>query len=135
MPTKKGAGGKQQAYDESTGRYGGFRQNTDYKEIVESEKKLAEKPKSFIGLQLFAEKDLQKQNIPQLKKGIRNLQKQLALHEDKIKNPQKYYPEWEKLDDIKKSRSIKGWKFEISQFRAGIERREKEILKREKGNE
>lgn len=61
MPTKTGAGGAQQEYDESTGRYGGghtqgelsgkgteFRQNTDYKELTSQDKgdKIkAEKPK------------------------------------------------------------------------------------------
>ena len=41
MPTKTGAGGAQQEYDESTGRYGGgdgkskeYRQNTEYKDLT-----------------------------------------------------------------------------------------------------
>ena len=43
MPTKKGAGGKNQNYDASTGRYGNgtgakeYRQNTSYAEITEAE--------------------------------------------------------------------------------------------------
>jgi hypothetical protein len=33
-----------------------------------------------------------------IQKGIRSLEKQIELHKDKIKNPEKYYPNFRKLD-------------------------------------
>ena len=34
----------------------------------------------------------------ELERGIKSLEKQIELHKDKIINPQKHYPNWEKED-------------------------------------
>ena len=43
--------------------------------------------------QKFSEEDLPKQSIKSLKKGIRSLKKVIVIHENKIKNPESFYPE------------------------------------------
>ena len=61
MPTKKGAGGKNQEYDATTGRYVGFRQNTSYAEIIERDKQTVEthgkKPNKSVSQKNREEKD------------------------------------------------------------------------------
>ena len=61
-------------------------------------KGVAKSQKSSI---MKTENDLAKQKTSSLRKGIRNLSKQIALHEDKIKNPKKYYKNWDLLPEKK----------------------------------
>jgi hypothetical protein len=47
-------------------------------------------------------------------KGINSYEKQIALHQDKIMNPSKYYPDWNKLDPRRRQALIdKIWPAEI----------------------
>ncbi|KIE04805.1 hypothetical protein NF27_FR00010 [Candidatus Jidaibacter acanthamoeba] len=47
--------------------------------------------------QAWAKQYVDKPDI-ELERGIKSFEKQIKLHEDKIKNPEKYYPDFKKLD-------------------------------------
>ena len=89
-----------------------------------------EKPSLRINLQLFSEKDVKKQKISQLEKGIKNLEKQIEEHKDKIKNPEKFYSDWNDVSiEIRRGR-LRHWKKEISNFEKSIHERKKEIRRK-----
>ena len=82
-------------------------------------------------LQIFAEEDISKQSIKSLKKGIRSLNKIIAIHEEKISNPEMFYPdEWSNLSNAEKLGSIKHWQKEIENARKSIFDRIEELKKR-----
>lgn len=84
-----------------------------------------------LNVQLFAAKNYSGWGTREMKKSIRSHQKTIALHEDKIRNPEKYYPnEWNQYDDNIKQQFIKKWQKEISNYRRDISRIEKELKKR-----
>lgn len=77
------------------------------------------------------EKGLDSQTINQLKKSIRSLNKQIEKHKEKIAHPELIYPNWDKYNEIEKEGYKKHWKKEISTFEIQIERREREIDRRQ----
>ncbi|NMD37779.1 MAG: hypothetical protein GYA87_03750 [Christensenellaceae bacterium] len=88
-------------------------------------------------LQFFARKpavDLAKQNNKQLLKGIKSNLKNIKVHEEKISNPMKYYPNWNELSSKVKQGHIKHWKKEIANFKQSIHD-STNIIKRRKNNE
>lgn len=89
-----------------------------------------EKTSLRINLQLFSEKDVKKQKISQLEKGIKNLEKQIEEHKEKIKNPEKFYSDWNDVSiEIRRGR-LRHWKKEISNFEKSIHERKKEIRRK-----
>ena len=43
-------------------------------------------------------RDYLDKSVKEIEKGINSYEKQIAMHKDKIANPNKYYPDWDKLD-------------------------------------
>ena len=84
----------------------------------------------IFNVQRFSEEDLPKQSIKSLKKGIRSLRKVIVKHEEKIKNPQLYYPEWNELTDDERRGSFIHWKKEIENAQQSILDRVEELEKR-----
>lgn len=86
-----------------------------------------------LNLQLFAEKDLDNQDIEALRKGIKSLEKQIENHNKKITNPEGHYLDWNNVSpEIRRGR-LRHWKKEISNFEKSIANRKKII--RRKSNE
>ncbi len=56
-------------------------------------------------------------SVSGLKKSIRNLEKKIATHLDKIANPENYYADWLDSDEKKKQGRIKHWEKEIEDFK------------------
>ena len=83
-----------------------------------------------INLQLFANKDLPKQTIKQMEKGIKSYKKQIDIHNDKINNPQKYVENWDKLDKLNQDGLIRHWNKEIETFNKNIHDNIEELKKR-----
>lgn len=83
-----------------------------------------------ISVQLFAAKNYSGWGTREMKKSIRSHQKTIALHEDKIRNPEKYVPGWNNLNDIRRKQIINGWKKEIFNYSRDISRIEDELKKR-----
>ena len=53
----------------------------------------------------------------EIQKGINSYEKQIAIHKDKIANPTKYYPDWDKLDPRQREALInKKWPAEIKGY-------------------
>ena len=53
----------------------------------------------------------------EVQKGIHSYEKQIALHKDKIENPTKHYPDWDKLDPRQREALInKKWPTEIKMY-------------------
>lgn len=98
---------------------------------VKTEKRRnVEKSSLRMNLLLFSEKDIKKQIIFQLEKGIKNLEKQVEEHKEKIKNPEKFYSDWNEVSiEIRRGR-IKHWKNEISNFENSIYEIRKEIRRK-----
>ena len=81
-------------------------------------------------LQLFAEKDISKQESTSLKKGIRTYGKRISDHEGYIKNPITHVEEWNELPQNRKEGLIRHWQKEIKNFKQAIQDREDELKKR-----
>ncbi len=53
----------------------------------------------------------------EIQKGVNSYEKQIAIHKDKIVNPTKYYPDWDKLDPRQREALIhKKWPTEIQVY-------------------
>ena len=65
--------------------------------------------------------------IRKLKKGIDSHKKTIKEHLDKIKNPNKYYPNWDSMPEIKKKGAINYWKKEIERYKKEIVKKENRI--------
>lgn len=83
-----------------------------------------------LNVQLFAAKNYSGWGTREMKKSIRSHQKTIALHEDKIRNPEKYVPGWNNLNDIRRKQIVNGWKKEIFNYSRDISRIEDELKKR-----
>lgn len=117
----------------------GKRQNVHTKRFIDSEKdakiearKLIAKdsdPKRFkrvnIDLRQFSEKDLKKQNAAAIEKGIRNLEKRIEEHKQKIQHPERYYADWYEVSPEIRYGRINYWKKEIYNFEKSIVDRKK----------
>jgi hypothetical protein len=56
----------------------------------------------------------EKRSAKEIQKGIKSLEKQIAVHKDKIANPSKHCPEWDTMDPRRKDALInKRWPAEI----------------------
>ena len=80
-------------------------------------------------LQLFAEDALEFQTSNQLRKGIRSLQKKIAVHQYKIEHPWESYSDWFTEPERQPGR-IKHWQKEIENMEESIQSRVDELKKR-----
>jgi hypothetical protein len=83
-----------------------------------------------ISTQFFAESDIKKQNSNSLKRAMRKYKDKIALHQDKIDNPQKYVADWDAKDIREQNGLKKHWQKEINNFQASIDDRIAELKKR-----
>ncbi|MDO4720713.1 MAG: phage minor head protein [Peptostreptococcaceae bacterium] len=83
-----------------------------------------------IDLQLFVNKDIEKQTERQLKKGIRSYEKQIQRHKDKIDNPSAYVEGWESYSEKRKEGLKRHWEKEIQNFQKNIADNMSELKKR-----
>lgn len=91
---------------------------------------IIKKNKITMNLQLFAEKDILKQESPSLKKAIRKYRKRIEEHEHKISSPADCIPEWQSYSIERQEGLKKHWKKEIKVFRQSIDDRVEELKKR-----
>ena len=82
------------------------------------------------GIQFFANKGIAKQSDKQLVKSISSWKANIAEHEDKIKNPEKYDKEWDSKTEAQRAGLIKHWKKEVGHFEENVKEAEAEIAKR-----
>ena len=83
-----------------------------------------------LNMQFFAEKDLKNQSSTSLKKGIRNLNKEIEIHKEKLKKPQNYDKNWENKTEKQKEGLLKHWRKEINNQEESINNRIEELRKR-----
>ncbi len=61
--------------------------------------------------------EFEQRSVKEVQKSIKSLEKQIAKHQDKIANPSKYCPGWDKMDSRRKNALInKKWPSEIQCF-------------------
>ena len=80
-------------------------------------------------LQLFAEDAVGFQTPTQLRKGIRSLKKEIAVHQYKIEHPWESYSDWFSKPERQPGR-IKHWQKEIDNMEESIQNRLDELTKR-----
>ena len=80
-------------------------------------------------LQLFTEDAIERQTSNQLRKGIRSLQKKIAIHEFKIANPWTSYSDWF-AEPEKQHGRLRHWQHEIQRFKESVQNRIDELKKR-----
>lgn len=83
-----------------------------------------------LDLQLFAEKDITRQESNSLKRGIRSYKKRILEHEKYISNPAAHADDWDKLGQKERDGLIKHWKKEIRNFKQAIQDRVDELKER-----
>lgn len=84
----------------------------------------------MIDLQFFAEKNISKQRSASLKKGIRSYKEVIALHKDKIANPEKYFPGWDEIDPREQAGTLRHWQKEIKNAKQSMDDRIAELRRR-----
>lgn len=98
-------------------------------ELEKAQKSGYNKIKVF-DLQLFGGKDLPKQTLTQLNKGVRSYKKQIERHEWKIKKPEQIIPNWARLDSGVQRGIIGHWEHEIEIFNQNMQDNLNEIKRR-----
>ncbi len=83
-----------------------------------------------LDIQLFAEKDIKRQESSSLKRAIRKYKQRIEEHKQKIANPAAFVDDWENVDDRKQAGLIKHWKKEINNFQTSIDDRIAELKAR-----
>jgi len=89
-----------------------------------------QKSKIKINMQFFAEKDLVNQSSTSLRRGIRNLGKEIEIHKEKIKNPQIYDKDWDRKTEKARKGLLRYWEKEIRNHQDSINNRIEELKKR-----
>lgn len=83
-----------------------------------------------ISTQFFAEKDIERQESGSLKRALRKYKDKIALHQQKIANPQAFVEGWADKDAREQAGLIKHWQKEIANFQTSIDDRIAELKKR-----
>ena len=73
---------------------------------------------------------MKNQSSTSLKKGIRNLNKEIEIHKEKLKKPQNYDKNWENKTEKQKEGLLKHWRKEINNQEESINNRIEELRKR-----
>lgn len=82
------------------------------------------------GFQFFANKGITKQSDKQLNKSIASWNENIAEHEAKVNNPEKFDAEWEAKTEAHKAGLIKHWEKEIKHFKENIKEATEELERR-----
>jgi uncharacterized protein with gpF-like domain len=83
-----------------------------------------------IGVQYFANKGILKQSDAHLKKSIASWTENIAVHQAKIADPEKYDSDWNSKSEAHKAGLIKHWQKEIQNFQNNINDANDELNKR-----
>lgn len=86
-------------------------------------------------LQLFSNTDVSKQTDRQLRKGIDSYNKQIELHKNKIRHPERYDAFWNNKSEEHKSGLIMHWKKEIKVFEKNLNDNMEELKRRKNDKE
>ena len=86
--------------------------------------------KTRVNIQLFAERDIEKQETGSLIRAMRKYEKRIEEHEGYIRDPKSHCPDWDSFDERQKAGLIKHWNKEISNFKESIDNRIEELKKR-----
>ena len=78
------------------------------------------------------EKGLDRQDSNSIRRSIRKIEKSKKEHEDKIKNPEKYIPNWNEKNDQYKRGILEYWRKEIVEKDRAIQRRKNKLKERGK---
>ena len=101
-----------------------------YLKAAETIEKLGNSDILKMNLQLFAEKDIPKQESASLKKGIAKYKKRIAEHKQKLARPQDFVPNWDAKDEREQNGLKRHWQKEIKNFQQSIDDRTDELRKR-----
>ena len=88
-----------------------------------------------LDIQMFAEKDIYKQDSNALKRGINSYKKRILAHQQKIDNPEIHIADWASKDVREQDGLKKHWQKEIRNFQTSIDDRVVELKKRGDYNE
>lgn len=89
----------------------------------------------IIGMQFFAEQDIEKQESASLIRAMRKYAQRIEEHKAYILDSRAHCPEWDSYSDQKKAGLIRHWNKEISNFEESIHNRIDELKKRGEYNE
>lgn len=89
-----------------------------------NKKHSSKKRRAKINLQLFGNKDLERQTPNQLRKTIKSLKKQIARHVAKIASPESYDVDWNTKSPAHKAGLIHHWTKEIKNMNKTIHQAE-----------
>ena len=96
-------------------------------EISENERTILS---SNIGLQFFANRSIPTYTDKQLEKSIRNWNKRIEEHREKIAHPEEHDELWGVMDETQRRGEIKHWQHEIKTFEDNVKQAEDELRKR-----
>lgn len=83
-----------------------------------------------ISMQYFANKNISKMKSPQLMKSINSWSEQIQIHQEKIAAPEKFFKDWDNLDQRYRNGLLKHWEHEIKVFSNDIQEALDELKKR-----
>lgn len=110
------------------GRFIGKGSSAENTHVQEGESTPAQKS-SYAGRKTV-ERDLKRQKTSSIKKAIASFEKQIASHEEKLKDPAKYDATWNMRREDNQKGLLKHWQKEIDNFHTSIERRREELKRR-----
>lgn len=107
----------------------------NYKEWVDvsSDNGYNKDNKRIIDLQFFGDPGFSRQTDKQLEKSIRSLKKNIALHQQKQQNPNKYCPGWDGKRKKEKEGLLWYWEKEIRRYEKQVLQAEEEMKRRDGG--
>lgn len=107
----------------------------NYKEWVDvsSDNGYNKDNKRIIDLQFFGDPGFSRQTDKQLEKSIRSLKKNIALHQQKQQNPNKYCPGWDGKSKKEKEGLLWYWEKEIRRYEKQVLQAEEEMKRRDGG--
>lgn len=76
--------------------------------------------------------DIAKQSDKSLVSGVKSYKKQIAEHEYKIEHPDKFYIDWDEVNETVRKGRLKHWRKEITNFEQSIQDNLQELERRKK---
>ena len=84
----------------------------------------------IINKQYFANKNIPRMSTGELERSIASWKRNIELHEDMLREPGKYYPDWSSFDVRYQEGLKRHWRHEIGTFANDIADAEEELKKR-----
>lgn len=81
---------------------------------------------------MFYRQDIAKQSDKSLVSGVKSYKKQIAEHEYKIEHPDKFYIDWDDVNETVRKGRLKHWRKEITNFEQSIQDNLQELERRKK---